>query len=290
MNTRRSVWLRNSSGGTSAGAPEPGTPSAFFLRSRRRVSSTAAVVANRERNSRNRDTDALGDESPYGLAVARIRVVLEHAEVAQRQNHASGRERVCRRAPRTDGKPRARCRYETVARHHRPDGHHHRDPRHLASRATHGVFPAVAPARSRERALLPRERSVREWQDALAGAGACGGEEGDGSGRVRSCQRRGCRTRGQSGGRRARESVRNGERRRKHARSARAHRFVCRAGHPGRGAEPRRPPRPALATRLDTLSWSVNRNPTVFFARMAPCPVCIFSETPPFLHALIAKK
>ena len=49
MNTRRSVWLRNSSGGTSAGAPEPGTPSAsaFFLRSRRRVSSTAAVVANR---------------------------------------------------------------------------------------------------------------------------------------------------------------------------------------------------------------------------------------------------
>lgn len=84
---------------------------------------------------------------------------------------------------------------------------------------------------------------------------------------MRSCQRRGCRTRGQSGGRRARESVRNGERRRKHARSARAHRFVCRAGHPGRGAEPRRPPRPALATRLDTLSWSVNRNPTVFFAR-----------------------
>ena len=94
---------------------------------------------------------------------------------------------------------------------------------------------------------------------------------------MRSCQRRGCRTRGQSGGGRARESVRNGERRRKHARSARAHRFVCRAGHPGRGAEPRRPPRPALATRLDTLSWSVSRNPTVFFARAwAPCPVCIF--------------
>ena len=120
----------------------------------------------RERNRLN-ETDALGDESPYGLAVARIRVVLEHAEVAQRQDHASGRESAVGRRVPTE----RRARDETVARRRR-DGIDIAIRDIFASRATHGVFPAVAPARSRERALLPRERSVREWQDALAGAGA----------------------------------------------------------------------------------------------------------------------
>ena len=175
MNTRRSVGCETAPEARRGAPGQPGTPNAFLPFAPPRLEYRRRRREPRERNRLN-ETDAPAASRP-GLAVARIRVVLEHAEVAQRQDHASGRESAVGRRVPTE----RRAREDTVARRLiRRDENIIAIRDIFASRATRCVFPAVAPARSRERALLPRERSVREWQDALAGAGACGGEEGTG--------------------------------------------------------------------------------------------------------------